>query len=112
MRSNILACVIAASLIAAPAHAKRIAGGATCVDGMQETVTLSINFNLRADSFVDAKKKFDDKMKQITDFAQQQNIGRFELQSMNYSINTNYDGNSQQSYQLSGNASYVMDSTD
>jgi uncharacterized protein YggE len=83
---------------------------------MQENVTININFNIRASSFTDAKKKYEDKMQQVNDFAKQQNIKKFNLQSMNYSINTQPNGygsnDGVSDYQLNGNASYMMDSAD
>ena len=82
---------------------------------MQENVTLSISFNLRLKSFAEAKKKFDDKMAQIVDFAKQQNISKFQLQSMNYNISSqpsNSGDISEQDYQMNGNVSYLLDSTE
>ena len=82
---------------------------------MQENVNLSVNFNIHAKSFAEAKQKYEEKMKQIDDFARQQNVGKFDMQSMNYSINaqSNYDnGIPEMGYQLSGNASYVLGSSD
>jgi len=57
------------------------------VGGMQETATLSVNFNIKAKSFSEGKVKFDEKMLQINDYAGKQQLKKFELQSMNYSIN-------------------------
>jgi uncharacterized protein YggE len=84
---------------------------------MQETVSLSVNFNIKAKSFTDAKAKFDDKMKQIADFAKQQQVDKFEPQSMNYNINPQQVGYEDGvpvigGYQLSGNASYQLKSAD
>lgn len=108
----------ALSMAIAPAYAKeavasRIMGGASCK--MQENVTLSINFNMRTKSFAEARAKFEEKMQQVKNFASQQGIQKFHLQSMNYSINAqnyNYDGMPEQGYQLSGSASYRLDSAD
>jgi uncharacterized protein YggE len=89
-------------------------GGGGCT--MQENVSLSVNFNIRAKSFQEAKKKYEEKMQQLDTFAKQQNIQKFDLQSMNYSINSQQisydDGMPEQGYQLSGNASYQLDSAD
>ena len=116
MRNRIL-FFLAASLVASPAfaHPMFMQNGINCVGGMQENVSINVNFNIRAESFADAKKKFEQKIQQVNDFAKQQNIGKFELQSMNYNINAQvtYDGGMPEpGYQLNGNASYMVDSSD
>lgn len=83
----------------------------------QENVTLTVTFNLKAKSFSEAKTKFDEKMKQIVEYAKQQHIEPFEPQSLNYNINAMqiaYDegGPIIGGYQLSGNTSYKLDNTD
>lgn len=97
-------------IISAPATAKSIvANRGEC---MQENVSLNINFNIPAESFKQAKAKFDEKMKQVEDFSKQQKLTKFELQSMNYNINPqNYNG-MQNNFQLNGNMSYQLDSFD
>ena len=115
---NVLWILVTASFVALPAQANVVRLGGqqpNCVGGMQENVTVNVNFNIRADSFADAKQKFDQKIQQVTDFAKQQNIPKFEMQSMNYNINSqmNYENGAQeQFYQLGGNASYMLDSSD
>ena len=83
---------------------------------MQENATINISFNIRAQSFADAKAKFDEKIKQVADFAKQQDVKKFDQQSLNYNVNSqnnNFnDGSNQPSYQLSGNAGYQLDSAD
>lgn len=89
--------------------------GVQCSDGMQETVNLSVSFNMKAKSFAEAKTIFDQKMQQLNDYARQQKVGKFELQSMNYNINAQvtYEGGMpEQGYQLSGSANYNLDSSD
>lgn len=111
----IVGMTLAAPALAADAAASRpMMRPAPCA--MQENVTLSVNFTIRAKSFDEAKKKYEEKMQQVDAFAKQQNIQKFDLQSMNYSVNSqqvNYDdGMPQPGYQLSGNASYQLDSAD
>ncbi|MEQ1705971.1 MAG: hypothetical protein ABL867_08400 [Rickettsiales bacterium] len=79
--------------------------------GFQEQVSISINFNLTAEGFTQAKGKFDEKMVVIADYAKNQKLQKFELQSMNYNINSNYNG-SMQNYQLSGSVNYQMANAD
>lgn len=99
-------------LLSLPAYAERTAGGnisAQC--GLQEQVSISISFNLFADSFTQAKAKYDEKMQLIADYAKKQNMKKFDLQSQNYNINSNYNNNSQ-GYQLSGSANYQVGNSD
>ncbi len=112
MRALVL---IALSLLALPAVGReavprKIAVGGDC--RMQENINISVSFNFRADSFVDAKAEFDQKMKQVEDFAKQQKIEKFEVQSMNYNINTqNYHG-ADAEYQMNGSVNYQLTSSD
>src|SRR5690349_14687289 len=97
----------------APAGAKIMTPGRACP--MQENVNLNINFNFKVKSFAEAKTKFEDKIKQVEEFAQQQQVKKFELQSMSYNISSQvtYDnGMPESGYQMNGNAGYVLDSAD
>ena len=97
--------------ISAYARAMPIFPGGGCA---QENATLGVNFNFKAQSFAEAKQKFDDEMKQFDDFAKQQHIEKLIVQNMNYSVNSQqaYGNMSDGSYQLNGNASYRMESAD
>ncbi len=103
--------VIATLLFALPAFAEKTVGNIAPKCAMQEQVSISINFNLMADSFTQAKAKYDEKMQSITDYAKKQNMKKFDLQALNYNINSNYN-NGPQGYQLSGSASYQVNDAD
>lgn len=79
--------------------------------GVQEQVAISISFNLTADSFAQAKTKYDEKMQSISDYAKKQEMKKFELQSMNYNINSNYNNNVQ-NYQINGSVNYQVGNAD
>jgi len=119
MKKKLLALMIVSAFMA-PAYAneavaRKVAPGGANGCKMQENVTLSINFTIRAKSFAESRTKYEEKMQQVTNFATQQGIKKFQLQSMNYNINSqnvNYDGMPEPGYQLSGNASYLLDSAD
>src|SRR5688572_23227702 len=79
--------------------------------GFQEDVSLSVNFNFPVESFRGAKAKFDEKLKQVEDYAKAQKIDKFELQSMNYNINSQSGYNGMpDTFQFSGSMSYKLDS--
>lgn len=80
--------------------------------GMVEQITLSINYNMNAESFAIAKTVFDTKLKQVQDFAKKQGVKKFELQNMNFSVNSNNYGNGSSGVQLNGSAGYLMDNAD
>jgi len=106
-----LVAIAAALFFALPAHAEKTVGNIAPKCAMQEQVSLSISFNLMADSFTQAKAKYDERMRSISEYAKKQNMKKFELQSLNYNINSNYN-NSQQEYQLSGSAGYQVGDAD
>lgn len=116
MRKIIVAFSLVSALIGGVAHADIRAASkaviaANCSNGMQENVTVSVNLNLMADSFAQAKAKYDEKMQAVTDFAKKQNVKKFDLQSMSYNVNSN-NNNGNMVYQLNGNAGYQMDNAD
>ena len=98
-------------LLAIPAYAEKTVGNIAAKCLMQEQVSISVNFNLSADSFTQAKAKYDEKIQSVTEFAKKQNIKKFELQSLNYNINSNYN-NGSSGYQLNGSANYQIDVAD
>ncbi|MEK6746734.1 MAG: SIMPL domain-containing protein [Pseudomonadota bacterium] len=79
--------------------------------GLQEQVSVSISFNLAAENFVQAKTKYDEKMQSIYDYAKKQEMKKFELQSMSYNINNNYNNNVQ-NYQMNGGVNYQVGNSD
>lgn len=85
--------------------------GADCM--MKEQANLNVNFNLQAASPREAKEKFDARIRDIEQFAREKKGGKMQLQSLNYSVNTQnaYDYG-EPLYQLSGNASYQLDSAE
>ena len=79
-----------------------------CKPHMQEEVSISVNFNFNAPSFTEAKALFDEKTKQVANFAQEQHVKKFSMQSMNYNIANN---GIPEELNINGNASYSVDST-
>ena len=113
MRNTVLLFVVATAF-SQPAFATKVADRAaqnTSGCEMKENVSVGINFNMTADSMMEAKAKFDDKMKQIADYAAQQKIEKLDMQSMNYNIYTQNNG-TDKNYQVSGNVQYQMPSSD
>lgn len=113
---RLLAFTLTAVLLATSAHAQDArAKSATAAPAckLQESVSINVNFNLHASSFAEAKQKFDEKMKKVAEFAAQQKIAKFELQSMSYNINTqgNYEG-AESGYQMNGSANYQLSSSE
>jgi uncharacterized protein YggE len=94
----------------------RLAGGDQC--GMQENMTLTVNFNFKAKNFTDAKQKFDQQLATVTEYAKQQKIKKFDLQNQNYNIyaqpsSYNPDGSpTDYTYQVTGSSNYMMDNAD
>src|ERR1700733_10777681 len=78
---------------------------------IQESATTTANFTLKGTSFAEARADFDKKMKQMDDFANEQHLGKMTLQTMNYNVNSQQNG-TETIYQLSGRASYGMQSAD
>jgi hypothetical protein len=107
MKKTIL--TIAIAVLAMPAHAEITAAPAGCV--LKENVTVGINFNHKVPSIKEAKVKFDEQTKAIEQFAKQQELKKFEKQSMNYNIYTQMEYN-QPTYQLSGSVQYQMDNSE
>lgn len=113
MRNAALLFVIATAL-SQPAFATkvvdRLAQNSSGCE-MKENLSVSVNFNMKADSLMEAKAKFDDRMKQVADYAAQQKIENLEVQSMNYNIYSDVN-NSEKTYQINGNVQYQMKSSD
>ncbi len=99
--------LVACLLVSVPAYADKTMGNNSPACAMQDQISISVNFNLTADSFTQAKAKYDEKIQSITDYANKQNIKKFDLQSLNYNINNNYN-NGAQGYQLNGSASFQV----
>jgi hypothetical protein len=66
------AAITAALLFTMPAHAERTVGNVAQKCAMQEQLSISLNFNLAADSFTQAKSKYDEKMQSISEYAKKQ----------------------------------------
>lgn len=79
---------------------------------LQQQVAIGVNFMITAKSLAEAKAKFDEKTKQIEEFAAQQKIDSLELQSMSYNINVPVSAPDMEGkiYQLSGSAQYQLKS--
>ncbi len=108
--------LISSNVYAKEAVARIMGGAGNCE--MKETVTININFNLKASSLAEAKKMFDDQSAKVAEFAKAQSLSKLDLQSQSYNINTNvrdYDNNGQPmsySYQVSGSSSYKLDNAE
>lgn len=112
MKTSFTLMSVVVALFVTPALAeKAITVPVTSKCGFQEQVSIGINFNLTAEGFTQAKQKYDEKMQVIADYAKKQNLQKFELQSMNYNINSNYNG-AMQNYQLNGSVNYQMANAD
>lgn len=112
MKIKYFLAVIVSLFLAMPVLADKMIGVARASQcGLQEQVSISISFNLTAENFMQAKAKYDEKMQSISDYAKKQNMKKFDLQSLNYNINSNYNNNTP-NYQLSGSANYQVGSSD
>jgi hypothetical protein len=84
---------------------------------LKENVTVNVSFNFKANSFPEAKTKFDSQVAKVTEFAKSQAISKLEVQNQNYNISSNaaeYGQNGQPiryDYQLSGNTTYKIDNS-
>ncbi len=76
----------------------------------QENVNISINFNLMAEGFAQAKVKYDEKIQSISEYAKKHDLKKFAMQSLSYNINNNNGNNG--SYSLNGGANYQLGNTD
>ncbi|MFO0389067.1 MAG: hypothetical protein ACK502_05015 [Alphaproteobacteria bacterium] len=96
-----------------PAHATKPVTDREAASGcvMKENVSVGINFNMIATSMAEAKVKYDNSMKQISDYAAELKIEKLEPQSMNYNIYAQNNG-AEKNYQVSGNVQYQMTSSD
>ncbi len=108
MKKITLLAAVSAMLVT-PAYAEINGMKPGCV--MKENVTVGINFNHKVPSIKEAKVKFDEQTKSIEQYAKQQELKKFEKQSMNYNIYTQNEYN-QPVYQLSGSISYQLDNAD
>ncbi len=112
MKIKYFLVVIFSLFLAMPVLADRMVGSARASQcALQEQVSISISFNLTAESFMQAKTKYDEKMQSISDYAKKQNMKKFDLQSMNYNINSNYNNNVQ-NYQMNGSVNYQVGNSD
>lgn len=78
---------------------------------MNQTSSLSINFNGSAEKAVDVREKMQSAVSRVEKLAAQQGIKDMKIQSQNYSVNANNnygDGN----YQYSGNVNFNLGSSD
>jgi uncharacterized protein YggE len=76
---------------------------------MTENAQISINFNgVETDASV-VKTKFDGKMAEIEKLLKEAGLDKFEMQSMNYSINPqNYGGGGNSMFSYNGSLSYMV----
>jgi uncharacterized protein YggE len=117
IRKPMLALMMAASIIL-PAYACQSVAVAAGTCTMQETVTLTVNYNFKAKSFAEAKQKFDAQIAKVSEYAKGQQIKKFDLQNQNYNIYSqpvsyNPDGTPDTySYQVTGSSNYIMDNAD
>lgn len=112
MKNRFISVVMVGLLISDPVFAEKTHSAVVVPKcGFLEQVSISISFNLNAEGFTQAKEKYDEKMQLIADYAKKQNLQKFELQSMNYNINSNYNG-TMQNYQLNGSFNYQMANID
>lgn len=113
MRNTVLLFVFAAAL-SQPAFATkavdRIAPNNSGCE-LKETVSVGINFNMTAQTMLEAKAKFDNTMQQISNYAADQKIEKLDPQSMNYNIYAQNNG-VDKNYQVTGNVQYQMTSSD
>ncbi len=95
------ACVIASTC---PANASRLVSQDGC---LQETATISVNFDDMETDLNAIKAKFDAKIKGMEAVGKEVGIEKMDMQSMNYNISPQNYGNSMSlRYQFSGGASY------
>ncbi len=85
--------------------------------GMQEQVTLNINFNSRERDIAQAKAAFEKRMADMEAFAKKAGVQKFEMNNMNYNISaqmqsSGMDGMQLMYYQMNGNLSYQLDNAD
>ncbi len=112
MKKTILVCLM--SLAVTPAFAADKKDPSTeCF--LQENVTISPNINVIGKTYVESKKKFDDKVKQLGAIASEAGI-RIIAQSWNYSINpqlVNYDNDAPEAgFMLNGGGNYQVENTE
>jgi hypothetical protein len=85
---------------------------------MKENISININYNLKGKSFDEIKKKFDEQNAKIEEYAKEQKLTKFTLQSKNYNISasaSSYNrGGEPEDFQFSGNGnvSYMLDNAE
>ena len=79
---------------------------------MEENVNVNISFNAQLPTPLQAKERFDSRLKEIEGLARDGKIKKWSLQSMNYSVSSSNYGYGEPTYQLSGSASYQTDNAD
>lgn len=111
MKKQLVSILLASAVISSPVYGESLAAALKPGCVMKETVSVNISFNQKTPSFKEAKAKFDEQMKSIEQYAKQQELKKFDKQSMNYNIYSQMDNNSP-AYQLSGNVQYQLDNAD
>lgn len=105
--------LVATPVLAREAVAKSMVAPHTC--SMKNTIRITVQYNFKESSLASAKKKFDEQNAKIKAFAVKQELGKFEMQSQSYNINSqpvryNPDGSAAGfTYSVSGSSSYNMD---
>lgn len=113
-----LFAIILSVFLTNSAHAKSEAVAPVAGQCIKETVTININYNIKGKSFDEIKKLIDEQNAKVEEYAKQQKLTTFKLQSKNYNINSSpasYDlSNRPETFQYSGNgsSSYLLDSSE
>ncbi len=80
---------------------------------MEEQVSVNVSFNAQLPSPLEAKERFEARLKEIEGLARDSQIKKWSLQSLNYSVSTYNSGYGMDAtFQLSGSASYQTDNAD
>jgi hypothetical protein len=104
------AVAMAADEAEKPAARKNITVETPCT--MVEQVNVSITVNFQVPSAREAKSMFYSRLHELDALVTQGNTGKWELQSINYSLNQSSDGAGADTYQVNGTASYTTDNSD
>ena len=101
-------------LVCSPAladHANRPVAQSGCAK-FKEQVNVGVSFNAQLPSPLQAKERFDSRLKEIEGMAQEAKFKKWTLQSMNYSVSSSNYGYGESTFQLSGSANYQTDDAD
>lgn len=118
LKSMLPATILAASvLFSSPVFAQ---GGdipnqlptTTVCPPLQETASLSLNWNIQATSPTEAKSKFDERLKEIEAFFVQAKVKKWTLENMSFSLNSNDYNTEVTNYQGNGSATYNVGDAD